>query len=337
MVRKKLNCETEKTNPFLIVKDIQKSFHHIQALRGVSMTAYEGEVLAIVGDNGAGKSTLIKIMSGVLSPDAGIIQISGERYKRLTPKLAGEIGVSTVYQDLALGNTMDVTANLFLGEEISKFGFLKKKEMNRQAEKLLIDLDINIPDVTVPVGNLSGGQRQGVAVARLVHRGGKLLIFDEPTAAMGVNESNAVLSLIKRLANQGYAVIVISHNMPQVFHVSDRICVMRQGRVMKELKTVDTTMDEVINELRERIGSGPAISESVPIALGIIIANQGSTMESIYDAVNIGDETSSIACIVGAIVGTYNGSRSITDGYLDIIEKENNINIKKQAEELEKL
>lgn len=243
----KMNCETNVTAPFLIVKDIQKSFHHVQALRGVSMTAYEGEVLAIVGDNGAGKSTLIKIMSGVLSPDAGTIQIDGELYKRLTPKLAGEIGVSTVYQDLALGNTMDVAANLFLGEEISRHGFLKKKEMIQQAEKLLKDLDINIPDVTVPVGNLSGGQRQGVAVARLVHKGGKLLIFDEPTAAMGLNESNAVLNLIKRLAKQGYAVIVISHNMPQVFHVSDRICVMRQGKVMKELRTVDTTMDEVVS------------------------------------------------------------------------------------------
>ena len=141
---------------------------------------------------------------------------------------------------------MDVAANLFLGNERTRGGFLQKKVMNEEAKRLLEDLDIHIPDVTVPVGNLSGGQRQGVAVARLVHRGGKILIFDEPTAAMGLNESNAVLRLIKKLAAQGYAVIIISHNLPQVFHISDRICVMRQGKVIGELRTEDTTMDEVV-------------------------------------------------------------------------------------------
>ena len=232
---------------FLETDDIQKSFGHVQALRGVSVHAYEGEVLAIVGDNGAGKSTLIKILSGVLSPDSGKIRIGDKEYNALTPRKAIEAGVSTVYQDLALGNTMDVAANIFLGNEMTKGGFLKKKQMNQEAEKLLKDLDIQIPDVTVPVGNLSGGQRQGVAVARLVHTGGKVLIFDEPTAAMGLNESNAVLRLIQKLASQGFVVIMISHNLPHVFHISDRICVMRQGKVIKELITEETNMDEVVS------------------------------------------------------------------------------------------
>ncbi len=236
-----------KKRPFLETKDIYKSFGHVQALRGVSMNAYEGEVLAIVGDNGAGKSTLIKILSGVLHPDSGLVRIDDKEYQDLTPRKAIEAGVSTVYQDLALGNTMDVASNLFLGSELTKYGFLKKKKMNEEARKLLNSLDIQIPDVTVPVGNLSGGQRQGVAVARLVHNGGKLLIFDEPTAAMGLNESNAVLKLIKKLAGEGFTVIIISHNLPHVFYISDRICVMRQGKVIKELKTQDTTMDEVVS------------------------------------------------------------------------------------------
>ena len=213
----------------------------------MSVAAYEGEVLAIVGDNGAGKSTLIKILSGVLRPDQGKIKVGDQEYTGLTTRGAIEAGVSTVYQDLALGNTMDVTSNLFLGNEHSRFGFLKKKEMNKKAEELLQNLDIRIPDVTVPVGNLSGGQRQGVAVARLVNRGGKVFIFDEPTAAMGLNETNAVLKLIRRLASDGYVVIVISHNMPQVFDISDRICIMRQGRVIGEMKTCETTMDEVVS------------------------------------------------------------------------------------------
>ena len=233
--------------PFLETKDIYKSFGHVQALRGVSMNAYEGEVLAIVGDNGAGKSTLIKILSGVLHPDKGTIRIGEKEYQGLTPKKAIEAGVSTVYQDLALGNTMDVASNLFLGNELTKSGFLQKKKMNEEAKRILEDLDIQIPDVTVPVGNLSGGQRQGVAVARLVHNGGKLLIFDEPTAAMGLNESNAVLKLIKRLAKEGFTVIVISHNLPHVFHMSNRICVMRQGQVIRELLTEETTTDEVVS------------------------------------------------------------------------------------------
>ena len=236
-----------RRTPFLEVRDIYMSFGYVQALDGVSLDAYAGEVLAVVGDNGAGKSTLIKILSGVLRPDSGTIKIAGENYRDLTPKKAIAAGVSTVYQDLALGNTMDVASNLFLGSELTGGGFLRKRNMAREAGRLLNDLEIAIPDIKIPVGNLSGGQRQGVAVARLVHNGGRLLIFDEPTAAMGLNESNSILKLIRKLANEGIAVIVISHNLPQVFHISDRICVMRQGMVIKELLTAETNMDEVVS------------------------------------------------------------------------------------------
>ena len=239
---------------YIRAENLYKDFGHVQALRGASVFAYEGEVLAIVGDNGAGKSTLIKIISGVLTPDRGEIHIGNEGFSSLSTRKAIEAGVSTVYQDLALGNTMDVTSNLFLGNELSRFGFLRKKEMKAEAEKLLESLDIRIPDVTQPVGNLSGGQRQGVAVARLVNQGGKVFIFDEPTAAMGINETNAVLTLIRRLADEGYVVIVISHNMPQVFNISDRICVMRHGQVIKELKTEDTSMDEVVSMITGAAG-----------------------------------------------------------------------------------
>lgn len=232
--------------PFLEVSGIKKKFGHVEALRGVDVSAYEGEILAIVGDNGAGKSTLIKILSGVIKPDEGEIKINGKIYDTLTPQKAISVGISTVYQDLALGNTMDVAANIFLGNEICSFGFIKKKKMNAVARELLKNLEIQIPDVTIPVGNLSGGQRQGVAVARLIYRGGKIFIFDEPTAAMGINESNAVLKLLKKLAAEKYIVIIISHNLPQVFQISDRICVMHHGNVMKQLQTKYTSMDEVV-------------------------------------------------------------------------------------------
>lgn len=237
----------QKKGILLEAVDIRVSFHHIEALKGVSVSIHGGEILSIVGDNGAGKSTLIKTLTGNIKPTSGIIRINGTTYKALTPRQAIKEGISAVYQDLSLGNTMSAADNLFLGNEKTKFGFLRKKEMNIAAEKLLRDLDIYLPDVRECVGEMSGGQRQGIAVARLVQQGGKVLIFDEPTAAMGLNESKKVESLIQKLASQEFAIILISHNLPQVFSLSDRICVMRQGTVVKELNTGETSMDEVVS------------------------------------------------------------------------------------------
>jgi len=236
-----------ESNPFLKVTDVYKSFSHVQALRGVDFCAYQGEILAIVGDNGAGKSTLIKILSGVLDPDRGKIEIAGSVYMKLTPKSALDAGISTVYQDLALADSRDVAANIFLGRELMKGPFLDKRAMYRQSEALISDLHINIPNVRVEVSILSGGQRQGTAVARAIHQGGKMFIFDEPTAAMGLNETAAVLKLIKKLAADGFGVILISHNMQQVFQISDRICVMRQGKVVEMLETAATNIEYAVS------------------------------------------------------------------------------------------
>lgn len=232
--------------PYLETNHLYKSFGHVKALTDVSIRAYSGEVLAIVGDNGAGKTTLIKILSGVQKPDSGTIRIGEDEYKGLTPRKAIDAGVSAVYQDLALGNTLDVASNIFLGNEITTAGFLKKRKMEAESRRLIDSLDIQIPDITVPVETLSGGQRQGVAVARLVLRGGRLFIFDEPTAAMGLNESAAVLKQIQKLAHEGYSVIVISHNLPQVLRVSDRLCVMRHGSVIRECLRSETSFDEIV-------------------------------------------------------------------------------------------
>lgn len=230
----------------LQARDIKKNFGHVQALRGVELSAYRGEILAIVGDNGAGKSTFIKILSGSIRPDQGSIVIDGQAHSYFTPREAIAAGISTVYQDLALANTRNVSANIFLGQELTSLGFLNKKDMEKKARALIDRLGIDIPDLSVPVGVLSGGQRQGTAVARLMRQGGKLFIFDEPTAAMGLKESKAVLKLIKKLAQEGYGVILISHDLPQVFQISDRIAVFRQGKVAALMETSDCTMDQVI-------------------------------------------------------------------------------------------
>lgn len=234
---------------YVRLQHIYKSFNHIKALEDVSIQAYKGEVLAIVGDNGAGKSTLIKVLSGVLQPDSGQIQIGDKKYDGLSVKTASRAGVSTVYQDLALANTLDVTTNIFIGQEVIKYRLLQKKEMKRKARQLLNSLDVDIPDTSEIVGNLSGGQRQSVAVARLINKGGEVLIFDEPTAAMGVVESSKTLKLIKNLAKRGMVVILICHNLAQVFQVADRIAVMRHGKVLVEKPIEQSSMHEVVSLL----------------------------------------------------------------------------------------
>ena len=231
--------------PLVELRDIAKSFGNVRALRGVSLTLHPGKIAAIVGDNGSGKSTLINILSGNLKPDSGSIAIDGRRFPKLTPKLAMRAGISTVYQDLSLDDYRDATANIFLGCEITRFGLLARKTMRQKAAELMRMLEVDISDISAPVKMLSGGQRQAVAVARAVHRGEKLMIFDEPTAAMGVRESNAVLQLVERMAKKGFSVLIICHNLHHVLSIADKICIMRHGRILREVAKRSATLEEV--------------------------------------------------------------------------------------------
>ncbi len=233
--------------PFLEVQGIKKKYGNVEALKGIDLKVSTGEALAIVGDNGAGKSTFIKILSGDIAADEGEIIITGKKHKRLNPKTALAAGISTVYQDLSLVNSLNIAENIFLGREYKKNLFiLDEKTMHREAGELLEQLGISMPSLYTEVGLLSGGQRQSVAIARAIHQGGKLLIFDEPTAAMGVKETAAILELIKGLAEQGFGVIVISHNMEQVFDISAYICVMCQGKVAGYMKTDEVNPQDVV-------------------------------------------------------------------------------------------
>lgn len=244
--------------PIIRLRNISKNYGNIRALQNVDLDIFMGQVLAVVGDNGAGKSTLIKVMSGAIKPSQGEIEVAGQVYAGLNPALAISLGISTVYQDLALVDTRDVAANLFLGRELVKFGWwLDKKLMLEKSKQLLRNLNVNIVDPQRMVSQLSGGQRQGIAVARAVNQGGKVIIFDEPTAAMGVNESRQILNLIKDLSEQGYAVIVVSHNLHHVLEISERICVMKQGRLVADLVTAQSSPSAIahyitgVNNLEE--------------------------------------------------------------------------------------
>lgn len=227
--------------------NISKSFGHVLALKDVSVAFRPGTITGLVGDNGAGKSSLVKCLTGVLTPDKGYIKIGAEEYTSMDPRKAIELGISAVYQDLSLVDSLGISENIFLGRELRKHRFfLDKKGMDEQSSLILKELGIAMPSMETRTSKLSGGQRQAVAVARAVAMGGRILIFDEPTAAMGIFESNRILSLIRSLGDRGFTVIVISHNLNHLFSISDRICVLRHGEFVGEYSTAGSSSDDIV-------------------------------------------------------------------------------------------
>ena len=219
--------------PLLELRGIDKNFGPVQALRGVSLEVPAGQVTALVGDNGAGKSVLIKTISGIHTPERGQIYWEGRPVSIRTPREAAELGIQTVYQDLALSDNLDIVQNMFLGRETLRHGVLDEDAMEKDAAATLASLGVTtVRSIRQPVASLSGGQRQSVAVARAVMWNSKLVIMDEPTAALGVAQTRQVLDLIARLAKQGLGVILISHNLNDVFEVADRIAVLHLGRLV---------------------------------------------------------------------------------------------------------
>ncbi len=243
--------------PVLSVKNINKHFGGIHASRDLSLELYEGEVLALAGDNGAGKSTLIKMISGVYQPDSGEIHYNGEEITNRSPQDVRNLGIETIYQDLALADNLDVGINIFLGREKMKhvlgIPFLDRKLMREEAAKALKHLGIELTNLAAPVQYLSGGQRQAIAISRAVYWNAKVLIMDEPTAALGVPEQREVKDLIKRLQSQGVAIIFISHNLTDIFDVSDRIFVLERGRKAGERLISNTDEDEVVAMMMGRV------------------------------------------------------------------------------------
>ncbi len=244
----------------LEVKDVHKRFGGTNAVSGVSFALQEGEVLALAGDNGAGKSTLIKMISGVHQPDSGAVIYKGRSVGGRTPQEVRELGIETIYQDLALADNLDIGVNLFLGrEKMTRFlgiPVLDRKMMRAEAKKALYDLGIVVDEMNRPVRDLSGGQRQAIAISRAVYWQAKVLIMDEPTAALGVPEQREVIDLIHRLKDQGVGIIFISHNLGDIFKVSDRIVVLERGRKAGERLISETDADEVVKLMMGADGQG---------------------------------------------------------------------------------
>ena len=251
--------------PIMEMRGISKRFGAVQALSDVNFEVYTGEVIGLVGDNGAGKSTLIKTISGVYQPDSGEYFFDGRRVVVASPRDATALGIETVYQDLALCDNLDVVANLYLGREKAAkgIGLLDEVAMEQTAKRVVRELGIPIPSVRSQIGTMSGGQRQGVAVTRAVMWTAKVVLLDEPTAALGVTQTRQVKDLIVRLRERGLGVVVISHNLADVFDVSDRIIVLRLGRRVATFDTHIANPEQVVGAITGAVfgtpeGNGPA-------------------------------------------------------------------------------
>jgi len=238
--------------PRVEVRQVTKRYGSVHALRGVDLSLHTGEVVGLVGDNGAGKSTLVNIISGALPPTSGQILIDGREVEFKTPIDARHAGIETVYQDLALANDLNIWANMFLGRErtvsgpLGWLGWLDRRAMSRQSAKDLEQTKIRIPSVSSRVGRLSGGQRQAVAVGRAVAWGSRVVLMDEPTAALGVEQQEKVGELIQTVADTGTPVLLISHNLPQVYKICTRVVVLFNGRIVADLRPAEVDIDEIV-------------------------------------------------------------------------------------------
>jgi D-xylose transport system ATP-binding protein len=263
--------EAGARTPLLELHGISKRFGAVQALTDVRFDVFPAEVVALVGDNGAGKSTLIKVISGIHRADSGSIRWRGREVAITTPNDSTALGIATVYQDLALCDNLDVVANLYLGRELARpsgpLGVMDEVTMERRAVEVLRRLSVKIPSVRIPIASLSGGQRQSVAVARSVMGNNQVVLLDEPTAALGMAQTHEVLELIKRLRGQGLGVVLISHNLANVYAVADRITVLRLGRWVGTYDAAVTSREQLIAFMT---GAVPGTAEPPVVSEGVI-------------------------------------------------------------------
>ncbi|WP_395349336.1 ATP-binding cassette domain-containing protein [Variovorax sp. UC122_21] len=264
-------AEIDKTRPLVELQEIRKAFGGVKAVDGVSVNLYPGEVVALLGHNGAGKSTLMKMLAGAYPIDSGEVRIAGDRVNIRTPAEAQAQGIETIYQTLALADNLDAVANLFLGrEKMTAWNTLDDHFMEVQARKVFQRLNKNFTNIRIPVRRLSGGQRQVVAISRALYFNARILIMDEPCAALGPEEAAMVGRLVKQLKDDGVGIFLITHDMPDVFSLSDRLAVMKNGKLVGTYRTADVTEDEVLGMIIA--GKRPEGREQAPHAATAVAA-----------------------------------------------------------------